>query len=92
MSYLVYLIEFTDKCSNFYKKIFSLLVVMACFPSGSVVKNLPSNAGDEGPISGSGRYTEGGLGNPLQYLYLRNPMGRGARWSTVHGVKQHASE
>ena len=65
---------------------------MACFPGGSVVKNLPTNAGDKGSISWSGRSMEGGLGNPLQYLYLRNPMDRGAWWATVHGVKQHASE
>ena len=29
------------------------------FPSGSVVKNPPANAGDPGSISGSGRYPGG---------------------------------
>ena len=29
---------------------------MQSFPGGSVVKNLPANAGDEGLISGSGRF------------------------------------
>ena len=29
---------------------------------------------------------EEGTGNPLQYSCLRNPMDRGARWATVHGV------
>ena len=35
---------------------------------GSVVKNLPAKAADEGSIPGSGRSPGGGNGNPLQYL------------------------
>ena len=35
------------------------------FPGGSVVKNLPTNAGDAGLISGLGRSPEGGNGNLL---------------------------
>ena len=34
--------------------------------------------GDMGSIPGSGRFSGGGSGNPLQYPYLRNPMDRGA--------------
>ena len=30
----------------------------------------------------------GGNGNPLQYSCLENPMDRGARQSTVHGVAE----
>ena len=56
------------------------------FPGGSVVKDPPANAGDTGSIPGSGRFPGGGNGNPLQYFCLRNPMGRGAWWATVHGV------
>ena len=56
------------------------------FPGGSVVKNLPANAGDAGPIPGSGRSSGGGNGNPLQYSCLGNPMDRGAWRATVHGV------
>ena len=40
------------------------------FPSGSVVKNPPANAGDStgtALISGSGRFPGEGNGNPLQY-------------------------
>ena len=50
------------------------------FPGGSVVKNLPANAGDVGDmdsIPGSGLSTGGGNGNPLQYACLGNPMDRG---------------
>ena len=33
-----------------------------------MAKNLPATAGDVGSIPGSGRSTEEGNGNPLQYL------------------------
>ena len=56
------------------------------FPGGSVVKNLPANAGDEGSIPGSGGSPGEGNGNPLQYSCLENPMERGAWWATVHRV------
>ena len=59
------------------------------FPCGSVVKNLPANAGDiryVGSIPGSGRSLEEGNGNPLQYSCLGNPMDRGAWQATVLGV------
>ena len=41
---------------------------------GSVVKNLPENAGDAGLISGSGRSLGEGTGNSLQYSCLGNAM------------------
>ena len=56
------------------------------FPDGSVVKNLPANAGDSGLFPGSGRSPGGRNGNPLQYRCLENPMDRGAWWVTVCGV------
>ena len=56
------------------------------FPSGSVVKNLPANAGDLGSIPGSGRSSGEGNDNPLQCSFLRNSMDRGAWRATVHGV------
>ena len=52
-----------------------------------VVKNLPASAGDirdTSSTSGSGRSFGGGLGNPLQYSCLENPMDRGAWWAAVH--------
>ena len=54
-----------------------------------VVKNPPATAGDikdAGLIPGSGRSPGEGLGNPLQYSCLKNPMDRGAWWATVHRV------
>ena len=43
------------------------------FPGGSVVKNLPANAGDMSSISGSGRSPEEGNGYSLQYSCVGNP-------------------
>ena len=54
-----------------------------------VAKNPSANAGDApdmGSIPGSGRSTEEGNGNPLQYFCLENPMDRGTLQATVHGV------
>ena len=44
------------------------------------------NAGSQGSIPGLGRSPGGENGNPLQYSCLENPMDRGVRWATVHGV------
>ena len=46
------------------------------FSGGSVVKNLPANAGDGGSVTGLGRSLGEGNGNPLQYSCLGNPMDR----------------
>ena len=54
------------------------------FPGGSMVKNVPDNAGDAGLITGSERSPGEENGNPLQYSCLGNPMDRGAWWVTVH--------
>ena len=56
------------------------------FPGGSVVKNLPDNAGHTGSIPGSGRSPGGRNGNSPQYSCLENSMDRGAWQDTVRGV------
>ena len=48
------------------------------FLGGSVVKNLPANAGDMGSILGLGRSPEEGNGYPLQHSCLKDPMDKGA--------------
>ena len=55
------------------------------FPGGSVVKNLPDNAGDAGWITVE-RSSGERNGNPLQYSREENPMNRGAGWAMVHRV------
>ena len=64
----------------------SHLLLKMDFPGGSMVKNLPANAGDTGSIPGSGRSPGRGRGNPVQYSCLENPMDSEAWWSTIHGV------
>ena len=62
-----------------------------CLPDGSVVKNVPASArdeGDTGSIPGSGRSPGEGNGDPLQYSCLKNPVDRGAWWATVHGTEK----
>ena len=56
------------------------------FPSSSVVKNLPANAGDTGLIPGPERSLGEENSNPLQHSCLENPMDRGAWCATVYGV------
>ena len=51
-----------------------------------VVKNPPANAGDKrdgGSVTGLGRSSGEGHGNPLQYSCLEDLMDRGAWWATV---------
>ena len=62
------------------------------FPGGTMVKNLPANAGDAGLIPESGRSAGGGNSNLLQYSCLENPMDGGAWWSTVHGVAESQTQ
>ena len=66
--------------------------VSPSFLCGSMVKNLPINAGATGDvclISGLGRHPGEGNGNRLQYSCLDNSMGRGPRRS-LWGHKESA--
>ena len=45
-----------------------------------------------GRLPGLGRSPGEGKGNPLQYSCLRNPMDRGARWSTFHRVSKSQTQ
>ena len=56
-----------------------LLTHLLGLPGGSVVKNLPADAGDTGDessIPGLGRSPGSGHGNPLQYSCLRKSGGQ----------------
>ena len=53
-----------------------------------MIKNLAANAGDIDSIPESGRSPGGGHGNPLQYSFLKNPMGRGAWRSSTHEAEK----
>ena len=56
------------------------------FPGGSDDKESACGAGDQGSIPGLGSSPREGIGNPLQYSCLENPMCGGAWQATVHGV------
>ena len=58
-------------------------------PGGSVVKNLPTNAGDAGSTPASGRYPGEGNSYPSQNSCLENSMDRGTWQATVHGVTKN---
>ena len=57
------------------------------FLGGTVVKNLPANAGDASSIPGLGRFPGVGNGNSLQYSCLENSMDKEA-WQAKSTVRQ----
>ena len=62
------------------------------FPTGSMIKNLPANAGDAALIPGWGRSPGEGSGNRLQYSCLGIPMIRRAWRATIHGFKNESDK
>ena len=71
----------------------AIIIFKLGFLGGSVVKNLPDNAGDArgmGSIPALGRSPGEGNGNPFQYPCLGNPRDRGAWLATVHGVAKES--
>ena len=64
-----------------------LEIVYPNFPGGSDSKASAYNVGHPGSIPGLGRSPGEGNGNPLQSC-LKNPMGRGDWWATVHRVSK----
>ena len=69
-----------------------LQIKLMGFPGGSDGKDPPSNAGDQGLISGSRRSSRGGHHSPLQYSFLENPLDRGAWQATVHRVTKSQTQ
>ena len=59
---------------NEYITLINIQYINMGFPGGSVIKNLPTNAGDVGSIPELGRSPGEGNGSPLQYSCLENPM------------------
>ena len=81
-----------QKCFKKYEVIAHIILlyyVKNGFPWWLSGKESTYDAGateDVGLIPGLARTPRGGHGNPLQYSFLENPLDRGARWATVHGV------
>ena len=63
----------------FFKEFLDL---SGAFSGGSVVKNLPANAGDVGSTPRQGRSLGEGNGNSLQYSCLGNLIDRGT-WQAI---------
>ena len=66
-------------------EVFPLLSILASLIAQSINKSA-CNAGDPGLTPRSGRSPGEGIGNPLQYSCLENPMDRGALQATVRGA------
>ena len=70
--------------------LFYFLFTPQSFLVGSVVKNLPANAGDLGSITGLGRSRGEGNGKPLEYSCQGNPLDRGGWQAAVHEVAKES--
>ena len=85
----VFLIPVKRETTLFFgARIDYLVAVSLDFPGGSDSKESTCNAGDLGPIPGSGRSLGEGNGNPLQCSCLENPRDGGAWWAAIYGVTQ----
>ena len=76
----------SEICQIFKEEICNTNLKKVQFPGGSDCKESAYNVGDPGSVSGLGRSSGEGNGNPLQYSCLENLMDRGVWWATVHGV------
>ena len=84
-------LEFLEEliCLFFLKAVWLLSHLNRGFPGGASGKEPACHCRRHkrcGLISGSGRSLGEGNGNPFQYSFLENPMGRGAWRATVHRV------
>ena len=62
------------------------------FPGGSHGKASAYNVGDPGSITGLGRSSGEGNGNPLQCSCLGNSMDGGSWWATVYKVAKSRTQ
>ena len=79
-----------DKWPNRLYFLLSLYINTVGFPGVSVIKNLPSPAGDLASMPESGRSPGEGNGYPFQYSCLGNPMDKGAWYATILGVTKES--
>ena len=84
--YLGLLIGFFDFLLLFLLSCMNCLYILEGFPGGSVVENLPADAGDADSIPVLERSPGERNGYSLQYSCLENSMDGGVWQATVHGV------
>ena len=82
------ILQFYGFIHLFIQNVFTEDYYQVSFPSGSMLKNIPANAGHMGSIPGLGKSPGEGNGNLLQCSCLENPTDRGVWWATVHGVAE----
>ena len=82
------ILQFYGFIHLFIQNVFTEDYYQLSFHSGSMVKNVPANAGHVGSIPGLGKSHEEGNGNLLQCSCLGNPMDRGVWWATVHRLAE----
>ena len=81
-------------CVKYYINIAHISMIIAHnyiimgFPGDTSGKEPAFGTGDVGSISGLGRSSGEGNGNPFQYSCLENLMDSGAWWATVHSIAQ----
>ena len=78
----------TRKGLYIHHLIYTSVIFILGFPSGSNGKESACIAGDLGWIPGLGRSPGGGRGSPFQYSCLEKPMDIGAWWATVYRVTE----
>ena len=77
----------------FSRRIFYFITIIHfSFPDSSVGQESACNAGDPSLIPGSGRSPGEGIGYPLQYSCLENPMDGEAWCTTVHRVAKSQTQ
>ena len=79
------LFKFTFVTSCFFSKTEGTTLTLRSFLVAQTVKYLPTVWVGPGSIPVLGRSPGEGIGNPLQYSCLENPMGGGDWQATVHG-------
>ena len=85
----IYNLRAENQALNSQGEVWAMTFLCKFFPGGSVVKNLPANAGDVDSIPGWERFLGKGNGNPLQHSCLGNPMDSGAWQAIAHGVTKN---
>ena len=82
---------YNEDNKNIFKSICTFLCVG--FPGGSVVMNLPANAGDMGSIPGSGRSQEQEMVTHSNILALKIPWTEEPdRLLSVHGAEKNQTQ
>ena len=85
----IYIYSFSCSSPRILNIVYFPVLYSRGFPGGSLVENLPANAGDTGDVGSIPRLRRSpreGNGKALQYSCVENSKDRGAWWTVVHRV------